>query len=266
MTQAEQRLTVQITHALHAIGQQIAGKLRHLGKAAEEEEEDERDAVDAADWAGIASAAAVELEAVARDGVHQTFTEIGITDQGITDQTFDAAVEDARARAAELVGMSWDDDGNLIDNPDADMAITDTVRDSIRQAVADAIEAGDSPAQLAARIEGLGEFSADRAEMISRTEIIRSHAQGQLAALKSSGVVEEKGWSTAEDGDVCDDCEGNADAGAIDLDDDFPSGDDAPPAHPACKCAITAEFEESDDDDDSDDASDDSDDEDEDDD
>jgi len=230
--QAERSLTASLTRALGNIGHHVAGKLRHLGKAAEEEE-DEREAVDTADWGAVAKAVANELEPVARAGAQHAFTEIGITDQGITEQTFTSAAEWARARAAELVGKSWDGD-ELVDNPDADMAITDTVRDAIREAVADAIEAGDSPEDLADRIEGLGEFSAARAEMIARTEIIRAHASGQMQALRSSGVVKLKGWSTANDDDVDEDCQENEDEGAIGLDDDFPSGDDAPPAHPNC--------------------------------
>ena len=37
----------------------------------------------------------------------------------------------------------------------------------------------------------------------------------------------------------CDDCEDNADDGAIDLDDDFTSGADAPPEHPNCQCSLS---------------------------
>src|SRR6185312_16021124 len=83
-------------------------------------------------------------------------------------------------------------------------------------------------------------FSAERAELIARTEIIRANGQGQLAALKSSGVVEKKGWSVSGEATVCDECQANEDAGGIDLDDDFPSGDDAPPGHPCCECALVA--------------------------
>ena len=190
---------------------------------------------------------------MARDGAQQAFAEIGITDQGITEQTFTSATEWAKARAAELVGKSWDGD-ELVDNPDADMAITDSLREEIRDAVAEALENGDSAADLSDAIEALSGFGDARATMIARTEIVRGHAQGQLQALKSSGVVEKKGWSTANDDDVDEDCQDNEAEGPIDLDDDFPSGDDAPPAHPNCRCALTAEFVE--DDSEEDDASD----------
>jgi SPP1 gp7 family putative phage head morphogenesis protein len=239
---AEKRLAKRLTAALKALGKSIAkdvAKHMKLGKA--EAEEDEADAAVArADWEPIAKAADSDLSLVARDGAKRALAAVGIEDdESITEQTFTSAANWARARAAELVGKSWDEDGALVDNPEANMAITDTIREEIRSAVADAIESGDSAAELGDRIEALAGFSASRADMIARTEIIRSHAQGQMAAMRESGVVEQKAWSTAGE-EVCDECQDNEDEGAIDLEDDFPSGDDAPPAHPGCRCAVVA--------------------------
>ena len=143
-------------------------------------------------------------------------------------------------RIGEEVGMRYNAAGDLVENPDAEMAITDTARDAIRGAVADAIEQGQSAADLRSAVEDLGDFSAERAGMIARTEIIRANNQGHLAAFKASDAVKMKEWSTAEDGDVCDECEGNEDQGPIGLDADFDSGDDAAPAHPNCRCTIVA--------------------------
>jgi len=44
----------------------------------------------------------------------------------------------------------------------------------------------------------------------------------------------EKSWV----GGTCETCIENADAGWIDMDDQFPSGDDEPPAHPNCNCEL----------------------------
>lgn len=60
-----------------------------------------------------------------------------------------------------------------------------------------------------------------------------------LAAGEESKIdveMHQKQWVT--DADPCEDCEDNADEGWIDADDEFPSGDDEPPAHPNCKCAL----------------------------
>ena len=250
---AESRLTKTLTSKLAAIGKHVAGKLSHLAKPAQMSEGGDRkaidEAVDGADWMSVASAVAAETEAVATDGAKRALLTLGVADDdSITSQTFTKAVDEAKARAAELVGKSWDEDGNLVDNPDADMAITDTMRDEIRDAVAEAIENGDSAADLADTIEGLGSFSEERAIMIARTEIVASHASGQMRAMRESGVVEQKAWSAAGE-EVCDDCQENEDAGPIGIDDDFPSGDDAPIAHPLCRCAVVAYFPDPEDED-----------------
>jgi phosphohistidine phosphatase len=44
----------------------------------------------------------------------------------------------------------------------------------------------------------------------------------------------EKSWV----GGTCKTCQENAEAGWIDMDDQFPSGDDEPPAHPNCGCEL----------------------------
>jgi SPP1 gp7 family putative phage head morphogenesis protein len=213
--------------------------------AAGGDKKDVDDAVDGADWAPIAEAVAAETATVAADGAKRALTTLGVADdESITSQTFTKAVDAAKARAAELVGRRWDGD-ELVDNDDASMTITDSTRGDIRDAVADAIEDGDSAAELADRIEGLGAFGEDRALAIARTEIIRAHAQGQMTAMRESGVVHMKAWSTAGE-EVCDDCQGNEDQGAIDLDDDFESGDDAPPCHVNCRCSVVAAIDEGD--------------------
>lgn len=245
----EKALNGNLAASLKAIAKDVAkAAAKAYAKVAKAEEDDRENtiadaALGAADWAPVAEASRTQLTTVAQDGAKRALKAIGITDDGITDQVFDEAVEWASDRAAELVGKSWDEDGNLVDNPDADMAITDSLREEIRAEVADALAKGLPASELADNIEDMSGFSAERAEMIARTEIIRSNSQGQLAAMRASGVVEQKGWSTAGAGDVCDECQDNEDEGAIDLDDDFPSGDDAPPGHPNCMCALVAVIE-----------------------
>src|SRR5208282_2235305 len=48
--------------------------------------------------------------------------------------------------------------------------------------------------------------------------------------------VSGKRWVTVGDDAVEEICLANEDQGVIDLDEDFDSGDDAPPAHPNCRC------------------------------
>lgn len=249
----ERRLGLGLRRALRKIGRlQAARAVRSLeehghglGKADPASDRAAAMAAAAAaagdEWLLLVNPTDEELQAVFEDGAMRALASLGFADDPDALVTVhEDAVEWAQERAAELVGRRYNAAGDLVDNPDASMAITDDTRDAVRGAVADALENGLSAQELSDNIEDLDAFGADRALTIARTEIIRANNQGHLSAFRASGVVDQKEWSTAEDGDVCDDCEGNEDDGAIGLDDVFSSGDDAAPAHPNCRCVIVA--------------------------
>lgn len=82
-----------------------------------------------------------------------------------------------------------------------------------------------------------------RATTIARTETIRSSnfgvSQGFIQA-QGQGLLPpeiERTWIVTADGDVCPECEA-LDGEQVGLDESFSSGDDAPPAHPSCRCAV----------------------------
>ncbi len=193
------------------------------------------------DWTILINPTDKQLRAIGRDGSQRAIAALGIDDTDVTNQVFQSAVDYARERAAELVGMRYDADGNLIDNPDAQFAIDDTTRDDIRAAVAQALEDGVPASDLADTIADLGAFSEDRAMTIARTELIKANNKAHMATFKESGVVQYKEWSTANDDDVDEEvCAPNEDEGPIPIDDDFQSGDSEPPGHPNCRCVLIA--------------------------
>ena len=150
----------------------------------------------------------------------------------------DWSLQYAMDRGAELVGMKYDAAGNLIENPDAQWAISDDTRAGVQRMLEQAISDGWTLDEFADALTDSYAFSSDRADMIARTETRLADSKGTLAGWKESGVVEKKVWLVSNDG-CCDDCQENADEGEIALDDDFPSGDDAPPAHPNCRCVVS---------------------------
>lgn len=182
-----------------------------------------------------------QLQAIYRDGASNALATLGIDDRDITSQVFKEAAEYASMRSAEMVGMKYDEEGNLVENPDSVFAISDTTRDDIKAAVQDAIENGTPAADLADEIADMGAFSDARAMMIARTELIAANNKGHMSAFRNSGVVQYKAWSTAGDDDVDEEiCQSNEDEGPIALDDDFGSGDSEPPGHPNCRCTLVA--------------------------
>jgi hypothetical protein len=253
VAKAVKKYTKAITAALDATRASVVKQLKDapLGKAADDDtppdDPEEREAwaekkaqeiADDLDLSALASIADDEtLPDLALDTVQKAVAKLGVSDrEELVNQVNDAAVAIARDRAAELVGKSIDEDGNIIDNPDAEWAITDSTRDMIRDAIADGLADNIGRDDIISNIEDMTGFSENRAEMIAETEIARVNSLAALESYKgaaSIGVKVKKEWLIASS-DVCDECLDNADAGPIDLDDAFPSGDDAPPAHPEC--------------------------------
>lgn len=82
----------------------------------------------------------------------------------------------------------------------------------------------------------LSDMVASRARTIASTEMNDAFSEATMRKLDRM-EVEYKQWITA--GACCDDCAENEDASPIPIDDEFPSGDDRPPAHPNCRCAVS---------------------------
>lgn len=176
---------------------------------------------------------------VSEDGIRAAFGQLGVTPtQDMLDQVNEQAVAWAKDRAAELVGMRYDAEGALVENPDALYAITESTRDMLRADVVRAIEEGLSTAELAEALEAQYAFSEDRAETIARTETARADVEGNLMTYRDSGVVGGKIWVLgSEHEDIGCECEDAAALGVVELDDDF-GGVGDPPAHPNCVCDV----------------------------
>lgn len=156
-------------------------------------------------------------------------------------RTATEAVDYAHQRAAEMVGKRYDEDGNLVDNPNADWAITDTLRNIVRAEVRDAVATDRDVDRLADHLVDTGAFSDYRAEMIARTEINMAMNQGVLAAgrqARALGLKEvQKVWTLGDN--PCEFCQEAAAQGVIGLDEDFEGeAGDAPPLHPNCECSL----------------------------
>jgi len=183
-----------------------------------------------------------------------TYTTAGLTTLGIVgarygedvvNQVNERALEFARNRSAELVGMKWVN-GELVDNPNAEWSITQSTRDMLNQTILEGLDNGLGVDGLADAIMAMptdeadmGAFTQFRARMIARTETIAAHAAGDAQGLRqaaATGLHVQKEWYA--DKEACDDCLANMDQGPIELDDVFESGDSEPPAHPNCECSL----------------------------
>lgn len=167
-----------------------------------------------------------EMKMIAADAASKT---LGKYSSNLFNQINQRAIDYARDRAAELVSQ-----------------IDDATRDKVRAAIADGLANKLTAQQIADSIQNDSSiFGDDRAQLIADTEIANANGEGALAGLeegKEIGLAVKKQWLD-HDG-ACEICEENADAGPIDVEDSFPSGDDAPLAHPNCRCTLIGVIDE----------------------
>jgi hypothetical protein len=116
--------------------------------------------------------------------------------------------------------------------------INETTRERLRALLVKAIEEHLTYTEVAKEIvKEFNGFSSVRADMIAVTESAFGYEKGQrfmAADLQAAGIALEKSWLA--ESDACDICEENAGQDWIPEDEDFSSGDDGPPQHPACRC------------------------------
>lgn len=123
--------------------------------------------------------------------------------------------------------------------------ITTTTYDRIGTQLAYALERGLAPSAVSPQIadliqqgyEGASQALLDpeRALMIAQTEMSSAVSVAARGLYQESGV-ELVEWLVA---DPCDECQENADASPIRIDEVFPTGDTEPPAHPNCVCDLS---------------------------
>lgn len=154
-------------------------------------------------------------------------------------QVDEASVEFARKRSAEMIGKKLVK-GKLVKNPNAKFAITEKTRKLIRKDIVNALEEGESVGQLGTRLADNYSFSAARGRAIAITELSNASGTTGMEAWKLSGVVQNKQWLLSQNHVTPDICTENAKAGAIPLNDDFPSGHQHNPAHTGCWCDTVA--------------------------
>ena len=115
--------------------------------------------------------------------------------------------------------------------------IDPTSVDRLRTALADVYEAGGGYDEMVEAVEEVFDnFSPVRTGMIAQTEMNAAYNAGR----KQLGVdlgFNEKSWNP--DGVACAEiCIPNVLQGWIGMDEEFDSGDDAPPGHPNCDCSL----------------------------
>lgn len=252
---AERRIAKLLLGAFKSIGKQTAAAIRKkLDKVAKASGADDiADDLDLSAFEEIVDDVGTELGRAAKDYAVQAIASIGVKDRSaLVDQVNERAVASASQFAAGLVGKRYNKDGDLVEAARSEYRIDDTTRSMIRDAIAEGLDDNIGTEAIADSIQEIGAFSRERAELIAHTEVrdsnSRAAVEGYMLARDQAGVAVKKEWILGPN--PCEICQENADAGPIDLDDEFPSGDSEPSAHPNCECAISPVVEDTPSDDD----------------
>ena len=113
--------------------------------------------------------------------------------------------------------------------------LNDETRDLMRQTIEKAVKEKRGIDGLARDLrKTFDDMTKVRSQVIARTETCDALENAFMDRAKDMGVS-GKEWIVT---DPCPICEDNGNAGAIALNDTFPSGDLRPPAHPNCRCAL----------------------------
>lgn len=114
--------------------------------------------------------------------------------------------------------------------------VTSDMGNRMARVLADGLVRGANPREIARDLAAQVDVGRERALLISRTEIIRAHAEGQLEALERLGVASvgvAVEWATAGDHRVCRACE-SLEGVVLSLDE----ARGLIPRHPNCRCAF----------------------------
>jgi SPP1 gp7 family putative phage head morphogenesis protein len=196
------------------------------------------------DFEDLPTGVRAPLASAMLSGVGQGMLQIDVSNAALLAEANTVAQDYATERAAELVGMTYDVNGNLVANPNAKWAISDTTRDRIREIIFEAF-GEETPLrelrdEIAAALEEEGAdgiFSEMRADLIARTEVKNAQSRGNYSVWEKSNLVKSVQWMTSEDPEVCPECDGN-DGVIVEMGQPFPSGDLYPGVHPRCRCSL----------------------------
>jgi SPP1 gp7 family putative phage head morphogenesis protein len=222
-----------------SVAEQLGKALNDTGKA--DDPEDDEDVVttiiaglDLGEWALLVTVLGTELAALYVEAAKKAAQQIGAKlSVDALDLANEHAIEFARQRAAEMVGMKWVD-GEMVPNPDAQWRIDEGTREMLRGDVRRALQEGWSNDQVAEALADSYAFSEKRALVIARTETARADIEGNLTGYRELGVAKKR-WLTAPD--CCDECH-EIDGMVVGIDDEFPGGVGGPPLHPNCRCDV----------------------------
>lgn len=146
---------------------------------------------------------------------------------------------------AELAGQELPDDAGDESRVPASAAtfqavLTHEITSSLTATLRAGLEAGEPETSLSERVGGVfRDLKGPVIESAVDEHLTRVYGYGALDLWEELGAAETKLWVTGDEPRCpANQCRTNASEGPVSLRETFPSGDQVPPAHDACVCAV----------------------------
>lgn len=190
-------------------------------------------------WPELVSIMQPYLEDAGVEGVDVGVGQVQMTGAGKKrDAAEQDAAEYAEDRSAELAGMKRDDDGNLVEDPEAHWPMTDVIKRDLEANITLAVIEGWTAEELAYKLEEAYAFSAERSAIIADTEISNAQSGGTYSLWRRSQTTTLVHWRVSGRHDVDDECDDYEAQGVVPLGHEFAPGLRHPRAHPFCECEL----------------------------
>jgi len=161
----------------------------------------------------------VKVQAPARPAKPASGTITSVASASVNWDTWKPGSDVVAAKVKELVTAALPYESL---NPGASMA-------HVAEVIANGVAGGDSVDTIARNL-GTLISSADAAFMVADTEVASAMTQASLDFYSANGVTQ---WNWLAESDCCADCNDAEASNPHDL------GDEAPPQHPRCRCAVS---------------------------
>ena len=189
------------------------------------------------DWSVLEDDIAADLAPVYADGLRA----VGFT--GDVQETRNHAranlglppLEDGGDEVPEILDEMPDLAARWAESQAADLipGLEDRTPSMLLTTVIDGLAGNWTAKELALAIADAPAFNSARAETSAYNETTQAEREGLNTAMHGTNVARGKQWFTQEDDAVEEDCQTNADAGVIGIEDEFPNGDWP---HVNCRC------------------------------
>ena len=147
------------------------------------------------------------------------------------------SVEDHVARHAGVATPFLQEVGKGVDVASIATELAEAVVHPLRRSLERAFEGGDNPDVEPADRVGMAyrEWKADRIERLAGDAVIAAWSRAAYSAVPDGATLR---WVVDDQGAACPDCDDNALAGPTAKGDEYPTGQQHPPAHAGCRCLL----------------------------